>query len=47
MSISGNSESTSLPKKKDINSVKSKATSTDIVDVDENVAEVVENSRQL
>lgn len=41
MSISGNSESTSAAKKKGINSVKSKATSTDIVDVDENVAEVI------
>ena len=41
MSISGNSESTSAAKKKGINSVKVKATSTDIVDVDENVAEVI------
>ncbi len=41
MSISGKSESTSAAKKKGINSVKSKATSAEVVDVDESVAEAI------
>ena len=41
MSISDKSESTSAAKKKGINSVKDKATSPEVVDVDESVAEAI------